>query len=252
MLHPGSRPPQSPAGAAAPAEGASARPVLRRPNLSAKPAPAANGPSPGLRTGLPQARDLLQRDPERAIGPGHRPVHGLPMPAGGLRQCSSSGPGSTLCPPGPPLPGARPASVGGITGSRLGKRMAELGLCSRREASMTGLPRLGQSQWHEVAPMGLQVTATDRMSGNPGFPGQRVAILLNKPIGYVSGQAEDGHTRRGADQSRTHWRGDPSRNRFSAAVAGPGACGRLDIDSVGLVGADPGRGVARQIIGEDP
>lgn len=31
---------------------------------------------------------------------------------------------------------------------------------------------------------------------------QQVTILLNKPMGYVSGQAEDGHARRGADHQR--------------------------------------------------
>src|SRR5882724_10461650 len=78
---------------------------------------------------------------------------------------------------------------------RLNKRMAELGLCSRREADewiSKGWVRVNG----EVAPMGLQVMQDARIEVAPQAQGQQqqqVTILLNKPIGYVSGQAEDGH-----------------------------------------------------------
>ena len=107
----------------------------------------------------------------------------------------------------------------------------------------------------EVAPMGLQVTAADRIEVDKiaqGFQEQRVTILLNKPIGYVSGQAEDGHTPAVAlINPRTHWREDPAATASLRRSCGAGACGRLDIDSVGLLVLTQDGRVARQIIGED-
>ena len=153
------------------------------------------------------------------------------------------------------VPAPATGTVGGLPTSRLNKRMAELGLCSRREAD----------DWVEqgwvkvngvVATMGQQVTAADRIEVDKiaqGFQEQRVTILLNKPIGYVSGQAEDGHTPAVAlINPRTHWREDPSRNRFSPPqLRGLAPCGRLDIDSVGLLVLTQDGRVARHLIGEE-
>lgn len=75
---------------------------------------------------------------------------------------------------------------------RLNKRMAELGLCSRREAD----DWIAQG-WVQVngqrAEMGMQVTPSDRITVSPAAKGQQkqlATILLNKPVGLVSGQAE--------------------------------------------------------------
>ncbi|ART56183.1 RNA-binding protein [Acidovorax carolinensis] len=158
--------------------------------------------------------------------------------------------------PPKPVPATSAAGTAGNSGtSRLNKRMAELGLCSRREADewiAQGWVKVNG----EVAPMGLQVTPLDRIEVDKvaqGFQEQRVTILLNKPIGYVSGQAEDGHTPAVAlINPRTHWRDDPSRNRFSPPqLRGLAPAGRLDIDSVGLLVLTQDGRVARQLIGED-
>ena len=133
--------------------------------------------------------------------------------------------------------------------------MAELGLCSRREADdwiAQGWVKVNGA----IASMGLQVTAADRIEVDQaarGFQEQRVTILLNKPVGYVSGQAEDGHTPAVAlINPRTHWREDPSRQRFSPPqLRGLAPCGRLDIDSVGLLVLTQDGRVARHLIGED-
>ncbi|MFT4242179.1 MAG: pseudouridine synthase [Acidovorax sp.] len=133
--------------------------------------------------------------------------------------------------------------------------MAELGLCSRREADdwiARGWVRVNG----QVAAMGVQVAPTDRIEVDQaaqGQQGQRVTILLNKPMGYVSGQAEDGHTPAVAlVNPRTHWQGDASRTRFSPQqLRGLAPCGRLDIDSVGLLVLTQDGRIARQLIGED-
>ena len=140
-------------------------------------------------------------------------------------------------------------------GSRLNKRMAELGLCSRREADdwiAQGWVRVNG----QVAEMGMQVRPADRIEVDKAAQGlqqQRVTILLHKPVGYVSGQAEDGHTPAVAlINPRTHWPGDPSRQRFSPPqLRGLAPAGRLDIDSVGLLVLTQDGRVARQLIGED-
>jgi 23S rRNA pseudouridine2604 synthase len=139
--------------------------------------------------------------------------------------------------------------------SRLNKRMAELGLCSRREADdwiANGWVKVNG----QVAPMGLKVMPADRIEVDRqawSQQQQQVTILLNKPIGYVSGQAEDGHEPAVVlIQPRTHWRDDPSRIRFSPPqLRGLAPAGRLDIDSIGLLVLTQDGRVARRLIGED-
>jgi len=146
-------------------------------------------------------------------------------------------------------------SASGATTVRLNKRMAELGLCSRREADAWI-----EQGWvmvnGQVAVMGMQVGSTDRITVEREAQAQQeqqVTVLLHKPMGYVSGQAEDGHEPAMVlFQARNQWSGDTTRIRFSPAqFKGLAPAGRLDIDSVGmLVMTQDGR-VARQLIGED-
>ena len=133
--------------------------------------------------------------------------------------------------------------------------MAELGLCSRREADdwiSRGWVRVNGA----VAMMGLQVgpdaqIEVDRQAR--GQQEQRVTILVHKPVGYVSGQAEDGHEPAVVlVQARTRWAGDAAPFRFSPAqLRGLAPAGRLDIDSTGLLVLTQDGRVARQLIGED-
>jgi 23S rRNA pseudouridine2604 synthase len=148
-----------------------------------------------------------------------------------------------------------PEPVTPASTTRLNKRMAELGLCSRREADewiARGWVRVNG----QVAPMGLQVAPDARIDIDPQARGQQsrlVTILLHKPIGYVSGQAEDGHQPAVVlVQERTHWRGDGSKLRFAPQqLRGLAPAGRLDIDSTGLLVLTQDGRIARQLIGED-
>ena len=138
---------------------------------------------------------------------------------------------------------------------RLNKRMAELGICSRREADAwieQGWVKVNG----QVAPMGVKVTPADKVEVDKkaqGHQATQVTIILHKPMGYVSGQAEDGHEPAVMlINPRTHWREDPSHNRFSPPqLRGLAPAGRLDIDSVGLLVLTQDGRVARQLIGED-
>jgi 23S rRNA pseudouridine2604 synthase len=138
---------------------------------------------------------------------------------------------------------------------RLNKRMADLGLCSRREADEwidNGWVKLNGS----VAAVGAKVTPQDRVEVDKkaqGHQAGQVTILLNKPVGYVSGQAEDGHQPAVVlVASRAHWLGDSSPLRFAREqLRGLAPAGRLDIDSTGLLVLTQDGRVARQLIGED-
>jgi 23S rRNA pseudouridine2604 synthase len=139
--------------------------------------------------------------------------------------------------------------------SRLNKRMAELGLCSRREADdwiAKGWVKVNGS----VAVMGLQVGVNDRIEVDPkarGLQREQVTVLLHKPMGYVSGQAEDGYEPAIVlVQGRNRWREDRSPHRFAPSqLKGLAPAGRLDIDSTGLLVLTQDGRVARQLIGED-
>ena len=139
--------------------------------------------------------------------------------------------------------------------TRLNKRMAELGLCSRREADdwiARGWVRVNG----QTAVMGLQVAPDARIEVDAQAKGQQqrqVTLLLHKPIGYVSGQAEDGHQPAVVlVQQRNHWNGDASRLRFAPPqLRGLAPAGRLDIDSTGLLVLTQDGRIARQLIGED-
>ena len=146
-------------------------------------------------------------------------------------------------------------SASGATTVRLNKRMAELGLCSRREAD-TWIEQGWVLVNGQVAEMGMQVGSTDRITVERAAQEQQeqqVTVLLHKPMGYVSGQAEDGHEPAMVlFQARNQWSGDTTRIRFSPAqFKGLAPAGRLDIDSVGLLVMTQDGRVARQLIGED-
>lgn len=151
---------------------------------------------------------------------------------------------------------ASPAGASAATTTvRLNKRMAELGLCSRREADdwiARGWVRVNGAP----AVMGQPVAANARIEIDRQAEQQQrqqVTILINKPVGYVSGQAEDGHEPAIAlVQPQNRWKECNSRMRWGhEQLRGLAPAGRLDIDSIGLLVLTQDGRVARQLIGED-
>ena len=138
---------------------------------------------------------------------------------------------------------------------RLNKRMAELGLASRREADEW----IGKG-WVKVngrvAEMGMQVAPDVRIEIDKQAQGQQakqVTVLINKPLGLVSGQAEDGHEPAiTLVQPQNRWAEDNARFFFHPSqLKSLVPAGRLDIDSTGLLVLTQDGRVARQLIGED-
>ena len=156
-----------------------------------------------------------------------------------------------------PLPaGQTNTSAHGAGGTvRLNKRMAELGLASRREADEW----IGKG-WvkvdGKVAEMGMQVLPNVRIDIDKQAQGEQanqVTILLNKPLGIVSGQAEDGHEPAiKLIQPQNRWADDNARFFFHGSqLKSLVPAGRLDIDSTGLLVLTQDGRVARQLIGEE-
>ena len=80
---------------------------------------------------------------------------------------------------------------------RLSKRMSELGLCSRREADEWIARGWVRVDGVVVSELGSKVFPHQRVTVERQASAQqskRVTVLINKPMGYVSGQAEDGYT----------------------------------------------------------
>jgi 23S rRNA pseudouridine2604 synthase len=153
-----------------------------------------------------------------------------------------------------PSPARLPAQAPAPVGQRLNKRMAELGMCSRREGDdwiAKGWVRVNG----KLAELGQLVTPSDVITTERDAllaQNEKVTILLHKPVGYVSGQAEDGHEPAIVlIEPQSRWRADTSTRRFYGAQRqGLAPAGRLDIDSTGLLVLTQDGRVARQIIGE--
>jgi len=139
---------------------------------------------------------------------------------------------------------------------RLSKLMSRRGLCSRREADQyieAGLVRVdGQviDQLGSRVDPGCDITLDDRARAHARG---KVTILLNKPVGYVSGSAEHGYRPAASLVSRaTRYRGDRSGLRFHPShLKGLAPAGRLDIDSQGLLVLTQDGRVARRLIAPD-
>ena len=143
---------------------------------------------------------------------------------------------------------------------RLSKRMAELGLCSRREADEFISNGWVKVDGEVVDTLGTRINpdAVIEISREAHkHQSEIVTIIMNKPIGYVSGQAEDGYM---PAVTLVHpdneWQEDGHRDTTKPIfkrghLQGLAPAGRLDIDSTGLLVFTQDGRVAKQLIGEN-
>ena len=218
-------------------------------------------PNPPSRPRRPAARPASTNAPERPRAP--RPSGPSRPPRPGPA-ATHSGPRT----PGDAAPRPARASVPGqhrgsppqtatdtAEGVRISKLMTERGLASRREADewiaaglvrVNGVPAvLGQRARPDVVieidPRAHQVQA------------ERVTVLLHKPVGFVSGQAEDGYAPAVTlVQPANRWREDRTRIEFHRGhLRSLAPAGRLDIDSTGLLVLTQDGRIAKLLIGDE-
>lgn len=134
--------------------------------------------------------------------------------------------------------------------------MAVLGMCSRREADELITKGWVKVNGVVVKEKGSRVSDSDIITLSPEarqVQSERVTILLNKPVGYVSAQPEKGY-KAAIDliTPENRWAEDKSPVRFNKFHRfGMAPAGRLDIDSVGLLVLTQDGRIAKQLIGEN-
>ncbi|HEV8052044.1 MAG TPA: pseudouridine synthase [Parachlamydiaceae bacterium] len=137
---------------------------------------------------------------------------------------------------------------------RLSKLMSDRGICSRREADayIAAGQVLVEGEVVSIlgtkVPLNAEITLREQAQSKQG---NKVTILLNKPIGYVSTQPEKGYIAaieliRPENQFSMDKRPLLPDHRKNLNVAG-----RLDIDSKGLLLFSQDGTVVRKIIGPD-
>ena len=148
-----------------------------------------------------------------------------------------------------------------VESPRLSKIMTERGICSRREAD-----EWITNGWVMVGGVIIDTLGT-RISPDAEIiissyahetQSESVTIILHKPVGYVSGQAEDGYQPAIVlVHPDNQWEDDPTlhthypkefERRFLNGLA---PAGRLDIDSTGMLVLTQDGRVARHLIGEN-
>lgn len=134
--------------------------------------------------------------------------------------------------------------------------MSELGLCSRREADEWIENGWVRVDGEVMSTLGTRVAPDARIEIDPrahAHQRESVTMLLNKPVGYVSGQAEDGYKPAMVlIRPENRWREDSSALGWKPShLRGLAPAGRLDIDSTGLIVFTQDGRVARRLIGHD-
>ncbi len=231
-------------------------PTLKLPPRSA---PAGPAKPPTSR----QRRAQHGRAPTVALAPGHTLAPPPAPPDAPPRRAKPAIPPRAQTDPPPRAKSdAQPSPTRASTtplvaeNPRLSKRMSELGLCSRREADEwieNGWVKVDgavtSTLGTRVAPEAvIEIDAAARRHQS-----EQVTILLHKPIGYVSGQAEDGYQPASVlIRPENRWPEDRAPHTFKPShLRGLAPAGRLDIDSTGLIVFTQDGRVARRLIGRD-
>jgi 23S rRNA pseudouridine2604 synthase len=144
---------------------------------------------------------------------------------------------------------------------RLSKVMAERGICSRREADEWIMNSWVMVDGVIIDTLGSRINPDAEIvisSYAHEVQSELVTIILHKPVGYVSGQAEDDYQPAIVlVHPDNEWLDDPELNQHHAKefqrryLHGLAPAGRLDIDSTGMLVLTQDGRVARHLIGEN-
>ncbi|WP_265944577.1 pseudouridine synthase [Dechloromonas sp. A34] len=156
----------------------------------------------------------------------------------------------------PPVPQRPPRDPADISeGVRLSKVMSERAMCSRREADLWIERGWVFVNGERISELGSRISPDAEIVISKEAKldqAKQVTILLNKPIGYVSGQPEADCKPAVTLISAESWvrqSGDPEFKPWMLRGLAP--AGRLDIDSTGLLVFTQDGRIAKKLIGED-
>ncbi|MEO8280218.1 MAG: S4 domain-containing protein, partial [Ideonella sp.] len=176
-----------------PAPAPARRPVSARSGERAGPPPRPSEP----RARTPRASSTRPQPAWQETGSSGRaesaaPSRRAPNSAFGARP---ERPGAVPAKFQPPPPARNAASETDAT-LRLSKYLSELGIASRREADEWIAKGWVRVDGRVVSELGSRVVRGQQVTVDAKarfVQAQKVSVLINKPVGYVSGQAEDGY-----------------------------------------------------------
>ena len=140
---------------------------------------------------------------------------------------------------------------------RLSKYLSQNGICSRREAEQFIRRGWLKVDGEVVHRLGTTISESSQITLDPAierFQSRLITILLNKPIGLVSGQPEKGYKPALSLITRTRQYVDtdfPAQPAVKWPIKNLAPAGRLDIDSSGLLVFTQDGRIAQQLIAPD-
>ncbi len=140
---------------------------------------------------------------------------------------------------------------------RLSKYLSQNNVCSRREAELFIERGWLRVDGQLVTRQGVRVSESSHIELDPratSYQSRFTTVLLNKPVGYVSGQPEPGCKPAATLIKKSNLLGS-ARGKETQQIRWPltklAPAGRLDLDSSGLLVLTQDGRIARQLIGPD-